>query len=78
MRRRAKIRPYDPPPMDGWFREPDGRNGLGFHRDPSAGYEAMIFIDRGEPIPGQPALLKWRERVPRKQAVEQRIELLKE
>jgi hypothetical protein len=56
--------------MDGWLKSPDRRNVLRFHRDPSARYEALIFIDLGEPIPGQPALLKRRERLPRKQAVE--------
>jgi hypothetical protein len=44
----------------------------------SARYEALILIDLGEPMPGQPALLKRRERVPRKQAVEQWKMLQKE
>jgi len=35
--------------MDGWLQEPNGRNGLRFHRDPAARYEAYVFIDRGEP-----------------------------
>lgn len=57
--------------MDGWLQEPNGRNVLRFHRDPSAQYQAAVFIDRGEPIPGQPALRKRRSRLSRKQAVEQ-------
>jgi hypothetical protein len=60
---------------------PNGRNVLRFHRVPSARYEALFFIDFGEPIPGQPALLKRRdrrERLPRKHAVEQWKKLLKE
>jgi hypothetical protein len=56
--------------MDGWLMAPNERNVLRFHRDPTARYEALIFVDLGEPIPGQPPLLKRRERVPRKQAVE--------
>ena len=64
--------------MEGWLQEPKGCNVLRFHRDPSARYEALIFIDLGEPIPGQPALLKRRERLPRKQAVEQWKKLQKE
>nr|WP_254216806.1 DUF1651 domain-containing protein [Synechococcus sp. CCY 9618] len=55
----------------------NGRNVLRFHRDRTARYEALIFIDFGEPIPGQPALLKRRERLPRKHAVEQWKKLLK-
>ncbi|WP_216904465.1 DUF1651 domain-containing protein [Synechococcus sp. CCY 9618] len=57
--------------MDGWLQAPDGRNVLRFHRDLTARYEALILIDLGEPLPGQAALLKRRERLPRKQAVEQ-------
>jgi hypothetical protein len=64
--------------MDGWLKAPKGRNVLRFHRDPSARYEALIFVDLGEPIPGQPALLKRRERLPRKYAVKKWKKLLKE
>ena len=64
--------------MEGWLQEPKARNVLRFHRDPSARNEALILIDLGESIPGQPALLKRRERLPRKQAVEQWKKLQKE
>ena len=64
--------------MEGWLKAPDGRNVLRFHRDQTARYEALIFVDHGEPLPGQPALLKRRERVPRKHAVEQWKKLQKE
>lgn len=63
--------------MEGWLQEPNGRNVLRFHRDPAARYEAYVFIDRGEPFTGQPALLKRRERLVRKRAVEQWKKLLK-
>ena len=54
---------------DGWLQEPRGRNVLRFHRDPDRGYWTdYIFVDKGEPIPGQSALLKTRERLVRKAA----------
>lgn len=62
--------------MEGWLQEPKGRNVLRFHRDPCARYEAYVFIDRGEPITAQPALLRRRERLPRKRAIEQWQKLL--
>jgi hypothetical protein len=64
--------------MDGWLQAPDGRNVLRFHRDPAARIEAIILIDLGKPMPGQPALLKRRERVRHKQAVEQWRKLQRE
>jgi hypothetical protein len=57
--------------MDDWLQAPDGRNIFRFRRDPAAHYEAVVFFDQGEPISGQPALLKRWERLPHKQAVEQ-------
>ncbi len=57
---------------------PKGRGRLACPPVASARYEALILIDLGEPMPGQPALLKRRERVPRKQAVEQWKMLQKE
>ena len=78
LRRRARICLYYQLLMDGWLKAPKGRNALRFHRDPSARYEALIFVDLGEPIPGQPALLKRRERLPRKYAVKKWKKLLKE
>ncbi|MCP9799906.1 DUF1651 domain-containing protein [Synechococcus sp. RedBA-s] len=62
--------------MDGWLQESSGRNVLRFHRDHTARYEAYVFIDRGEPIAGQPALLKRRERLSRKRAIEHWQKLL--
>jgi hypothetical protein len=44
---------------------------LSFHREPTARIEVIIFIDLGGSNPEQPALLKLRERLPRKLEVEQ-------
>jgi alkylated DNA repair dioxygenase AlkB len=63
---------------DGWLQEPGGRNVLRFHRDPESSYWTQyVFIDKGEPIPGQPPLLKTRQRVVRRLATERWHELLK-
>ena len=51
---------------EGWLRAPDGREVRRYHRNPStSGRLAEIWIDHGLPIPGEPALLKRRRRVPR-------------
>jgi hypothetical protein len=63
---------------DGWLQEPIGPNVLRFHRDPDRGYWTdYIFVDKGEPISGQPPLLKTRERRDRKRATERWHALLK-
>jgi hypothetical protein len=63
---------------EGWLQEPGGRNVLRFHRDPVETYwSRYVFIDKGEPIPGEPALLKTRERLDRKAATKRWLALLK-
>jgi hypothetical protein len=63
---------------DGWLREPNGSNVLRFHRDPVESYWSRhVFIDKGEPIPGQPPLLKTRTRLERKAAVAHWHQLIK-
>ncbi|MCT0249564.1 DUF1651 domain-containing protein [Synechococcus sp. CS-205] len=47
-----------------------------FHRGSASRCEAAVFIDLGEPIPGQSALPKPRVGLPRKQAIEQWQKLL--
>ena len=55
---------------DGWIKDPNSRNVLRFQRDPKDTYwSQQVTIDRGEPIPGPPALLKRRDRLNRKTAV---------
>jgi len=49
--------------MDGWLQQPNGAMSFRFHRDLPARTRLRGFIDRGEPIPGQPALLKREERL---------------
>ena len=64
--------------MDGWLRQPDGPNCLRFHRDPVESYWCRyVFLDKGEPIEDQPALLKTRKRVQRDQAVKEWKALIK-
>ena len=53
-----------------WLAAPDGREVRRYHRDPeSPGDNPTIWIDHGVPIPGEPALLKRRRRVPRSAAL---------
>jgi hypothetical protein len=55
---------------DGWLEAPDGREVRRYHRDPeSPGRNPTIWIDHGLPVPGEPALLKRRRRVPRDAAL---------
>jgi hypothetical protein len=55
---------------DGWIKDPNSRNVLRFQRDPKDTFWCQqVIIDKGEPIPGQPALLKTRQRLDRKRAV---------
>ena len=64
--------------MDGWLRQPGGLNCLRFHRDPVESYWCRyVFVDKGEPIEGQPALLKTRKRVQRDQAIKEWKALIK-
>ena len=64
--------------MDGWLRQPGGLNCLRFHRDPVESYLCRyVFVDKGEPIEDQPALLKTRKRVQRDQAVNEWKALIK-
>jgi len=56
--------------QDGWLEAPDAREVRRYHRDPeSPGRNPTIWIDSGLPIPGEPALLKRRRRVPRDAAL---------
>jgi hypothetical protein len=61
---------------DGWLKDPETRNVLRFQRDPKDTFWCQqVIIDKGEPIPGQPALLKTRERLDRKAAVRRWFDL---
>lgn len=49
--------------MDDWLEAPDAREVLRYHRDPlEPGRNRTIWIDRGLPIHGEPALPKRRRR----------------
>ncbi len=55
---------------EGWLEAPDCREVRRYHRDPESPSRApTILIDHGLPIPGEPALLKRRRRVPRSAAL---------
>ncbi|MBM5802692.1 MAG: DUF1651 domain-containing protein [Cyanobacteria bacterium K_DeepCast_35m_m2_155] len=55
---------------EGWLQAPDQREVRRYHRDLSSGwYVQWVFIDHGRPMPGAPALLQRRRRVPRDAAL---------
>lgn len=56
--------------QEGWLQAPDGREVRRYHRDPKCiERNPTVFIDIGELIPGEPALLKRRRRLPRSAAL---------
>jgi hypothetical protein len=64
---------------DGWLKDPHSRNVLHFQRDPKDTFWCQqVIVDKGEPIPGQPALLKTRMKLDRKRAVRKWFELQRE
>mgnify|MGYP003329811358 FL=1 len=58
--------------LEGWLRHPRGRWTYRFHRDENSWLQyPFVFIDKGRAMPGNaPALLKTRQYISRRDAIE--------
>jgi hypothetical protein len=53
----------------GWLQDPVSGDTRRFQRDPSSwSQDLRVFIDHGRPLPGQPALLRTRQRLTYREA----------